>query len=189
VVNDEANQPDGLTEAERELQLEVVYPAKLSGEQVHATLSQLVAARTKRHQNLAYGSTAMLPVSLAMGLLPGTDTHTTQSVVRVLACCGTGRSEHVCSKAYSLCVCVVCVVCVVFDACCAGPNVFLAWNVYRLYSHVQALRGGKLFLDLSSRNRVSYSPSHELEEIIRTEVRCPPPSQSWGGCVRNLQNG
>ncbi len=87
VANDEANQPDGLTEAERELQLEVVYPAKLSGEQVRATLSQLVAARTKRHQNLAYGSTAMLPVSLAMGLLPGTYTrhahdtinHTTHS--------------------------------------------------------------------------------------------------------------
>jgi hypothetical protein len=72
VANDEGNQPEGLTEAERELQLEVVYPAKLSGEQVRATLSQLVAARTKRHQNLAYGSTAMLPVSLAMGLLPGT---------------------------------------------------------------------------------------------------------------------
>ena len=77
VANDEANQPGGLTEAERELQLEVVYPAKLSGEQVRATLSQLVAARTKRHQNLAYGSTAMLPVSLAMGRLPGTYTRHT----------------------------------------------------------------------------------------------------------------
>jgi hypothetical protein len=57
---------------EGELQIQVVYPAQLSGEQVRATLSQLVATRTKRHQNLVYGSTAMLPVSLAMGLLPGT---------------------------------------------------------------------------------------------------------------------
>jgi len=116
----------GANEARQRTEIEVLFPAKLSVHQVRSALPQLVAARTRQHQYLLCGSALLLPVTLAMGFLP-------------------------------------------------GPNVFFAWNVYRLYSHFQALRGGRIFLNHTGDDLVCYSPSQELEDIVQTEERSHRP--------------
>ena len=42
-----------------------------------------------------------------------------------------------------------------------GPNIFLAWNLYRLYGHVQAYRGAISFFQKQADNAVSY---HTLKD-------------------------
>jgi len=38
-----------------------------------------------------------------------------------------------------------------------GPNVFLAWNLYRLYCHIQAYRGAQLFMKKQASNGVLFN--------------------------------
>jgi hypothetical protein len=54
-----------------------------------------------------------------------------------------------------------------------GPNVFFAWNAYRLFSHVLALRGGQRVL--SGAADVKYSPNETLNEILDPEARLEQP--------------
>jgi len=90
--------------------LEVIYPSKMDNERVRKSMEEMMHERTEKHLQRVYGATALLPVSLLMGLLP-------------------------------------------------GPNVFFAWNCYRLYSNYQAWKGGKLFLELEKIERIIYTPS------------------------------
>ena len=54
-----------------------------------------------------------------------------------------------------------------------GPNVFLAWNGYRLFSHIRAWRGGQRVL--TGQIPVTFHPSDELDELLAPEERLINP--------------
>lgn len=54
-----------------------------------------------------------------------------------------------------------------------GPNVFLAWNGYRLVSHINAWRGGQRVL--TGQIPVTFTPSDELDELLAPEERLIKP--------------
>jgi hypothetical protein len=54
-----------------------------------------------------------------------------------------------------------------------GPNVFLAWNGYRLISHINAWRGGQRVL--TGQIPVTFAPSDELDELLAPEERLIKP--------------
>ncbi len=54
-----------------------------------------------------------------------------------------------------------------------GPNVFLAWNGYRLFSHIRAWRGGQRILN--GQIEVLFTPSDELDELLAPEERLLKP--------------
>lgn len=54
-----------------------------------------------------------------------------------------------------------------------GPNVFFAWNGYRLLSHLFALRGGQRVL--SAQVAVTFHPSDELNALLEPEERLIKP--------------
>ena len=54
-----------------------------------------------------------------------------------------------------------------------GPNVFFAWNGYRLLAHLFALRGGQRVL--SAQVPVTFMPSDELNELLAPEERLIKP--------------
>ncbi len=51
--------------------VEIVYPSLLGQDIVSQTLPNLIRSRTAKHHQLLFGSTALLPATLAMGILPG----------------------------------------------------------------------------------------------------------------------
>ncbi len=57
-----------------------------------------------------------------------------------------------------------------------GPNVFLAWNGYRLFSHIRAWRGGQRVL--SGEVEITFTPSDELNELLAPEERLIKPLDS-----------
>ncbi len=63
--------PDAHAGVVEEARIEVLYPSLLGHDTVSQTLSQLIKSRTAKHHQLLFGSTALLPVTLAMGILPG----------------------------------------------------------------------------------------------------------------------
>lgn len=54
-----------------------------------------------------------------------------------------------------------------------GPNVFFAWNGYRLLAHLFALRGGQRVL--SAQVPITFLPSDELNELLAPEERLIRP--------------
>ena len=54
-----------------------------------------------------------------------------------------------------------------------GPNVFLAWNGYRLVSHINAWRGGQRVL--TGQIPVTFTASDELDELLDPEERLIKP--------------
>ena len=54
-----------------------------------------------------------------------------------------------------------------------GPNVFFAWNGYRLLAHLFALRGGQRVL--SGQVAVTFMPNEELNELLAPEERLIKP--------------
>jgi hypothetical protein len=54
-----------------------------------------------------------------------------------------------------------------------GPNVFLAWNGYRLFSHIRAWRGGQRVL--TGQISVTFTPSDELDQLLAPEERLIKP--------------
>lgn len=54
-----------------------------------------------------------------------------------------------------------------------GPNVFLAWNGYRLFSHVRAWRGGQRFL--ADQLAVTFTPDDDLDQLLMPEERLTKP--------------
>lgn len=54
-----------------------------------------------------------------------------------------------------------------------GPNVFFAWNGYRLLSHLFALRGGQRVL--AAQVPVTFLPSDELNDLLEPEERLIKP--------------
>jgi hypothetical protein len=52
-----------------------------------------------------------------------------------------------------------------------GPNIFLAWNLYRLYCHIQAYRGASLFLLKHQKHELDYILSHPQSEDVSNEER------------------
>jgi hypothetical protein len=54
-----------------------------------------------------------------------------------------------------------------------GPNVFLAWNGYRLFSHIRAWRGGQRIL--TDQVEIAFTPSDELDELLAPEERLVKP--------------
>ena len=54
-----------------------------------------------------------------------------------------------------------------------GPNVFLAWNGYRLFSHIRAWRGGQRAL--TGQVDVTFVPSDELNDLLEPEERLIKP--------------
>jgi hypothetical protein len=54
-----------------------------------------------------------------------------------------------------------------------GPNVFLAWNGYRLFSHIRAWHGGQRVLN--GQVEVVFKPSDELDALLAPEERLIKP--------------
>lgn len=54
-----------------------------------------------------------------------------------------------------------------------GPNVFFAWNGYRLLCHIDAWRGGQRVL--TGQVPVTFAPSEELDSLLSPEERLVKP--------------
>jgi hypothetical protein len=104
--------------------VQVTYPSGISPQYVRRRLRLLLRHKTSTHRRWLYINAAILPVTAAMGLLP-------------------------------------------------GPNVFLAWNGYRLYSHLRALHGGQKVL--SGQVPVEFVADDELCSLSSPEDRLIRP--------------
>lgn len=104
--------------------VEVMYPSGISQHYVRRRLRLLLLNKTTRHNRWMYINGALLPLTMAMTVIP-------------------------------------------------GPNVFVAWNGYRLLSHLRAYRGGQRLL--SGQLPVTYTPSDELNELLDPEERLSKP--------------
>ncbi|HQR39578.1 MAG TPA: hypothetical protein PLF26_14400 [Blastocatellia bacterium] len=104
--------------------VQVTYPSGISAHYVRRRLRLLLLHKTSTHRRWLYINAAILPVTAALGLLP-------------------------------------------------GPNVFLAWNGYRLYSHLRALHGGQKVLN--GQVPVEFVPDADLNELLSPEDRLIRP--------------
>jgi len=104
--------------------VEVTYPSGISPQYARRRLRLLLLDKTATHRRWMVINGAMLPVTIALGVLP-------------------------------------------------GPNVFLAWNGYRLLAHMFALRGGQRVL--SAQVPITFTPNDELNELLSPEERLIRP--------------
>src|SRR3954467_8174562 len=56
-----------------------------------------------------------------------------------------------------------------------GPNVFLAWNAFRLYSHYRALQGVRHLAALRTRSAALFCPSLELDRVLHADLAAQLP--------------
>ena len=104
--------------------IQVTYPSGISSHYVRRRLRLLLLNKTTTHRRWLYINVALLPVTVALGLLP-------------------------------------------------GPNVFLAWNGYRIYSHLRALHGGQKVL--GGQVPVEFLPDSDLNDLLSPEDRLIRP--------------
>lgn len=104
--------------------VEITYPSGISHHYVRRRLRLLLVNKTATHRRWAYINGALLPLTMAMTVVP-------------------------------------------------GPNVFLAWNGYRLFSHIRAWRGGQRAL--SGQVEVAFTASDELDDLLEPEERLIKP--------------
>jgi hypothetical protein len=104
--------------------VEITYPSGISHHYVRRRLRLLLLNKTAMHRRWVYINTAMLPLTMALTVIP-------------------------------------------------GPNVFLAWNGYRLFSHIRAMRGGQRALE--GQVEVTFAPSDELNDLLVPEERLIKP--------------
>lgn len=104
--------------------VEITYPSGISPQYVRRRLRLLLLHKTSVHRRWVYINAALLPVTMALTVIP-------------------------------------------------GPNVFLAWNGYRLFSHFRAWRGGQRALN--GEVELTYAPSEELNDLLAPEERLIKP--------------
>jgi hypothetical protein len=104
--------------------VEVLYPSGISQNYARRRLRLLVLHKTAAHRRWIFINGLLIPLTTALGLLP-------------------------------------------------GPNVFLAWNGYRLFSHVRAWRGGQRIL--TGEIPITFTPSEELDALLSPEDRLIKP--------------
>ena len=98
--------------------VEITYPSGISPHYVRRRLRLLLLNKTSIHRRWIYINTAILPLTMALTVIP-------------------------------------------------GPNIFLAWNGYRLFSHIRAMRGGQRAL--TGQVPVTFTPSDELNDLLVPE--------------------
>ena len=104
--------------------LDLTYPSGISPQYARRRLRLLLLHKTSIHRRGIIINSLLIPLTAAMGVVP-------------------------------------------------GPNVFLAWNGYRLLSHINAWRGGQRVL--TGQIPVTFTPSDELDELLSPEERLIRP--------------
>lgn len=69
-----------------------------------------------------------------------------------------------------------------------GPNIFLVWNLYRLYCHIQAFKGANSFLQKQNKNMVTYGSIREKILIDMNEIKDCCGNQEGGTIDHNLDD-
>jgi len=68
-----------------------------------------------------------------------------------------------------------------------GPNVFLVWNVYRLYCHIQAYKGANSFIEKQRENMVTYGIFMEKISDMN-KIKDSSGNEEGGTCDGNLDS-
>eukprot|EP01027_Heterolobosea_sp_BB2_P006559 GEZU01009897.1.p1 GENE.GEZU01009897.1~~GEZU01009897.1.p1 ORF type:complete len:247 (-),score=15.47 GEZU01009897.1:371-1111(-) len=123
--NDDNNRAANTTSTLTKPQLEVVYPSSLDERLIRRRIRLIANKRLKQHMYWGLASAALIPLSAALTIIPGIIAYLAPSL---LFFCLSENSTLFSSSLFLLCR-------------PTGPNVVLAYNAFRLYSHYKAYNG------------------------------------------------